>query len=188
MAKDPISGWEKLAVMATLIEAVVVILSISLIKNQLDLQTDQLKVQTDQFRLQTDLARAANIQSLAALSIPMNLEEVRSDDVTKLVAKGSEGFPEGIQVTDAEAADSRYKTVLANWLIFYENVYYQNSQGLIDPEMYVAWHKDLEDFIALTGFKNSWEGMKHSYHEGFRNHIDELMAQSQSRNQPPKEP
>ena len=34
MAKDPISGWEKLAVMATVIEAVVVILSISLIKNQ----------------------------------------------------------------------------------------------------------------------------------------------------------
>lgn len=188
MAKDPISGWEKLAVLATLIEAFVVILSISLIKSQLDLQTDQLKLQTDQLRLQTDLARAANIQALAALSIPLNLEEVKSSELTKLLREGDEGFKRGTQIADADIAKDRYETFLANWLIFYENIYYQNSQGLIDREMYVAWHKDLEDFIRNTNLRDSWNDMKNSYHESFRNHVDDLMASTQSKTEAPAQP
>lgn len=178
MTKYPISGWEKLAVTATLVEAIVVILSISLIKSQINLQTDQLKVQTEQMRQQTDLARAANIQALASVAIPMNLEEVRSSEVTRVAVEGNE--PE-VQWAEDEIKQQRYQTLLASWLIFYENIYYQNSQGLVDREMYAAWHKDLEIFIQSTGFEDAWKDMKDSYHESFRNHVDELLALSPSK-------
>src|SRR5262245_17172224 len=105
---NPVSGWEKLAVLATLIEAIVVILSISLIKSQLDLQNDQVKLQTNQLRQQTDLARAANIQSFAAVSIPMIMEEGKSGELASLVLDGDEGFKPGVRHSDEEIKRGRY--------------------------------------------------------------------------------
>lgn len=182
MAKETVSGWEKLSVAATLVQAIVVIISISFIKSQLSPQTDQLNLQTDQLQQQTDLARATNIQMLTALSLPMNLEEVKNSETVRLLFRGKDGFRKGVDITDLEIKKDQYMTLIATWLIFYENIYYQNSKGLIDSEMNAAWDKDLEDFIVRYRLWNSWEDMKASYHESFRNHIDQLIK----RNQPPQ--
>jgi cell division protein FtsL len=186
MAKETISGWEKLSAVATLVQAIVVIISISFIKSQLSLQTDQLNLQTDQLKVQndqlqqqTDLARAANIQTLTALSLPLNLEEVKSAETVKLLFKGKDGFRKGVDITDLDIKKEQYKTMMANWLIFYENIHYQNSKGLIDPEMNAAWNKDLEGFIVRYGLWNFWDEMKDAYHESFRNHIDQLIKRNQ---------
>jgi len=182
MAKDPVSGWDKLSALATLTQAIVVIISISYIKTQMDLQTEQLKLQTQQIQQQTDLARAENIRALAAASISMNFEEVKSSELTRLSLEGTRGFDPTIRIAKDEVKKEQYRGLLAAWMIFYENIYYQNSQGLIDPEMYAAWHRDLEDFIEENRLKDSWGAMKESYHESFRNHIDQLLNQPTDKN------
>lgn len=178
MAKDPVSPWEKLSAVATLVQAIVVVISISYIKSQISLQTDQLNLQTDQLQQQTDLARAANIRDLAVAAMPLNMEEVKSPELMKLTLAGRQGFKPGIQISPEEISKEQYRAFLSTWLIFSENIYYQNARGLIDPEMYVAWDNGLKDFIQQYDLKSSWdESMRNSYHESFRNHVDELIEQ-----------
>jgi hypothetical protein len=59
---------------------------------------------------------------------------------------------------------------------------------LIDPEIYVAWDNGLKAFIEQYDVKGSWdESMKNSYHESFRNHMDELLAQIPAKKDNPRQ-
>lgn len=169
MSNNPVSRWEQLSTIATLVQAIVVVVSLLYIKNQIDLQTN--------------LARAANIQALAAAAMPLNMEEVKSSELMRLSLEGRGGFKPEVQVTNEEIRKEQYKAFLSTWLIFSENIYYQNARGLIDPEMYVAWDTGLKTFIEEYNLKASWDdSMKNSYHESFRKHIDELLAQIPAKN------
>jgi hypothetical protein len=53
--------------------------------------------------------------------------------------------------------------------------------------MYVAWDNGLKAFIEQYDVKGSWESMKNSYHESFRNHIDELLAQIPAKKDNPRQ-
>jgi hypothetical protein len=179
VSSDPISFWEKLSAMATLVQAIVVVISILYIKSQVSLQTSQLEQQTN-------LARAANIQTLAAAAMPLNMEEVKSSELMKLTLEGRQRFKPEVKISTEEIKKEQYKAFLSTWLIFSENIYYQNAQGLIDPQMYVAWDNGLKAFLEQYNVKNSWdEEMKNSYNEKFRNHIDELLAQIPGKNDKP---
>ncbi len=46
LSKGPVSFWEKLSAVATLVQAIVVVISLSFIKSQLQQQTDLARVPT----------------------------------------------------------------------------------------------------------------------------------------------
>ena len=169
LSKDPASFWERLSAVATLVQAIVVVISLILIKCQL--------------QQQTDLAKAANIQELAAAAIPLNMEEVKSPELMRLTLEGQQQFKPEAQPTAEQIKKQQYRVFLSTWLIFSENIYYQNERGLIDPDMYVAWDNGLKDFLKQYDVKSSWdESMKNSYHKSFREHVDKLLAQIPAKN------
>jgi hypothetical protein len=170
-----VSRWEKLAAVATLAQAVFVIISISFIRTQLSLQTEQLKIQSDQLLQQTKLTRAGNVQALAALALPMNFEEAKDRDLARLSLLGQRGFENVNAISDKEVRESQYQTLLASWLIFYENMFYQHSEGLLSNEVFKPWDKDLKDFVMQSRLSDYWDEMKSSYHEDFRKHIDQIL-------------
>jgi hypothetical protein len=178
MSNNNTSGWEKLSAMATLVQALVVIVSIVLIKSQLSLQTAQLNLQTDQLKAQTRLTQAANLQALSALVIPMNLEEVKDAETVRLLFRGARGFEKGEDISGEDIKKEQYRTLLATWLIFYENMFYQHSQKVLADEVYAPWDKDLQNFVIDNNLQKYWPDMKDAYHEDFRNHIDRVIRRN----------
>lgn len=43
----------------------------------------------------------------------------------------------------------RYREMLAQWLIFHENIYYQHEEKLLPEEVYASWEVDLSDTMQV---------------------------------------
>jgi TRAP-type C4-dicarboxylate transport system permease small subunit len=116
--------WQVAASIATIIQAVVVIISLWLIWRQVQQQTVQIKQQTE-------LTKIANTQALVGLSSPFNLELIKDAQMAALWVKGAEEYDNFDEVKKYQ-----YESLLIWWLIFLENVYYQWNKGLLDQQAY----------------------------------------------------
>lgn len=172
-----VTKWEKLIAIATLAQAVVVLFSLTLIQRQLSLQTDQLKLQTNESKRQTQLASAANFQALAALAIPLNMEEAKNPETERLWLAGSGGFKQDLKFTDEQVKREQYRALLSSWMIFYENMFYQHSHRLLADEVYGPWDKDLKEFVEDYLVEDYWPRMRTSYHKQFRDHVDQFFKE-----------
>lgn len=148
--------WETAADIATVIGTVIVVFSVILVRNQL--------------KQQTKLTRAANSQALVDISSPFNLEIIHNEEMAKLWFKGPEEF-DGYD----DFKKFKVKNSLIWWLIFYENIFLQHREGLLDEAMYFGWNKDLENFISRHNLYKHWGGLKGAYHDAFRIHVNNLI-------------
>ena len=160
--------WLIASAIATLIQSLVVIVSLLFVWRQVRLQTKQLN-------LQTELAKAANIQSLVSLSSPFNMSLIQDAQMAKLWIEGAEEFANYNRVDKL-----RYETLLFWWLILHENVYYQRHKGLLDEVVYAAWENDLRRFIRRQNLQGHWEGLKNLFQQEFGNHVVQLILEHES--------
>jgi hypothetical protein len=157
--------WQIASTIVTIVQGVVVIVSLIFIWWQIQLQTKQI-------RLQTELAKAANTQALVGLSSPFNIELVKDAQMAKLWVEGAEEFERY-----SKADKFRYQTLLFWWLILHENVYYQKQRGLLDEVIYAAWEYDLRHFIKRQQLQVHWEGMKNFFQRDFIEHVGQVMQE-----------
>jgi hypothetical protein len=99
-----------------------------------------------QVQQQTNLSRAANVQTSVGLITPLNLKLVEPD-MAEIWREGSGGFKKGVPANPDDVRSDQYETLLATYLVFYENAYWQNRQGLLNNEIYNGWDVDLKSFI-----------------------------------------
>ena len=101
--------WAKTANIATVVESIVVVVSVILILIQL--------------RLQTKLTRIANTHALVEISSPFNLELIKDPAMAALWIKGVEDYD-----TFDEVKKYQYKSLLIWWLIFQENIFFRTRR------------------------------------------------------------
>src|SRR5215510_597420 len=75
--------WQIASAISTIVQGVVVIVSLIFIWRQIQLQTKQITSQTE-------LAKAANTQALVGLSSPFNIELIKDPQMAKLWLEGAE--------------------------------------------------------------------------------------------------
>jgi hypothetical protein len=156
--------WQVAASIATIIQAVVVIISLWLIWRQVQQQTVQIKQQTE-------LTKIANTQALVGLSSPFNLELIKDAQMAALWVKGAEEYDNFDEVKKYQ-----YESLLIWWLIFHENVYYQWNKGLLDQQAYTALEADLKEFIKRQQLGRRWSKLKGAFQTSFVNHVTELIG------------
>jgi hypothetical protein len=161
--------WQIASTISTMIQGVVVIVSLIFIWRQIQLQTKQIT-------LQTELAKAANTQSLVGLSSPFNLDLIKDPQMAKLWLEGAEEF-ENYSKIDM----FRFENLLFWWLILHENVYYQKQKGLLDKEIYAAWEYDLRHFVERQQLQHHWEGKKNFFQQEFKEHVNQVMQELQNK-------
>ena len=123
-----------------------------------------------QLRESTRLVRAANTQKLVELSSPFNLRLAQDRALMELCMRGGEHFDELDEVDRA-----RYITVLSWWLTLHENIYHQWRSGLIDPDTFASWTRDLEYWARRQRLRTVWPELGSYYEASFAQHVTELI-------------
>jgi hypothetical protein len=160
MSDEEVSSWQKASTIANYLEVAAVVISLGIIIFQL--------------HQQTKLSRAANAQSLVNLITPLNLK-VTEREMAELWVKGEAGIDQLSDKQEQLVQRERYEQLLASYMTFYENVYSQNEAGLLDPQVYSAWDKDLASFIEAQKLKQHWNEWKGSYRKDFSDHVDQII-------------
>ena len=147
------------ASIAAIIEAIFVVISVYFIWREL--------------RENTKLTRAANNQSLVELSSPFNMQLIQDRQMAELWVSGAKKYA---QMDDVDKY--RYMCLVTWWLILHENIYYQQSKGLLDHSIYKAWENDLKQFVKEQKLWLRWDKVKDNYQPEFSNYINQLIEKS----------
>jgi len=158
---SPVSGWQKFSTVITCLQLVVVITSVLLIRSQL--------------HQQVDLNRYGNTQSLVGLVTPLDLRTT-DPQIAGLWVMGDEGIDKITDITERRTKRQQYQQLVANYLVFYENVYSQYKNGVLDQEIYDGWRADLASFICQHKIARHWNERRQFYRPDFRSDIDSLIA------------
>jgi len=54
---------------------------------------------------------------------------------------------------------------------FYEGIYFQNLQGVLNKEVWENWQRSLIWTMRLTEFRDNWTKVGHVYSPGFQEHM-----------------
>ncbi|MDX6529754.1 MAG: hypothetical protein QOH41_2044 [Blastocatellia bacterium] len=146
---------EKAANIATVLQAIIVAVSVLFIWLQL--------------RSQTKLAKVANTQALVEISSPFNLELIKNPDMAALWVNGSGDYEKFNDVRKYQ-----YRSLLIWWLIFHENIFFQKQKRLLDETIYTCWDHDLQCFVKEQHLELRWEDLKSGFQDGFVKHVEEL--------------
>jgi hypothetical protein len=125
------------------------------------------------------LTRAANAQAMVDLSAPFYLALTQDRALAELYARSSRDFDALDEVDKA-----RYRTLLTWWLVFYENVFYQRRQGLLDPHAFKPWSHDLRAFVQQHRLAQHWGELKSQFQDEFARYVDWLIDQAET---PPRD-
>lgn len=156
-------SWEKAAHIATVIGTIVVIISVILIWRQL--------------KQQAKLTKAANSQALVDISSPFNMELISNKTLAEIWFKGPQEFE-----SYDDLKKMQVKSSLIWWVIFYENIFLQHEEGLLDSYIYYGWNKDLENFIERQDLNRHWDSLKEAYHPKFRMHVNDIITEHLKKN------
>jgi hypothetical protein len=130
---------EQLAYLSTIVQAVLVVISLLFIYFQL--------------RQNTELARAANAQSLVEHAGSFNSMLIQNKDLATLWYSHGKDFKNPID-------EQRYRELIVQWLIFHENIYYQHKKKLLDDVIYNSWRTDLKYTVQhhnLSALGQDWD-------------------------------
>lgn len=179
MCNNTVSCWQKASTAATCLQVIVVGISLIFISFQVRQQKLQLTQQTLQLVQQVNLSRAANTQALVNLVTPLNLK-VTDRGMAELWVKRDAGIDKVTDVKEREVEREQYQTLVASYMIFYENAYSQYCADLLDEEIYEGWDKDLAGFIEEHEIAKHWDDWKNLYRKDFSDHVYQIIASHKS--------
>ncbi|HVS36824.1 MAG TPA: hypothetical protein VMS17_14785 [Gemmataceae bacterium] len=111
------------------------------------------------------LTRAANVQALVSLSGPFYMALVQDRQLAELCARGIKG------AEFDEVDRQRYHHLLICWLTFYENIFYQRRQGLLEPHAFEPWRRELEMFLRRQRVAAHWNDIKDLFQTEFAAYV-----------------
>lgn len=144
------SELEQLAYLSTIVQAVLVVVSLVLILLQL--------------RQNAKLAKASNAQSLVEHAAAFNSLLIQNPDLAGL------WYGHGKEFND-RVSRLRYREMLVQWLIFHENIYYQHMGKLLDEKIYNSWREDLKFVVQNHNLDIVTADIEKFFPGGFGQHI-----------------
>lgn len=147
---------EQLSQVSTIVQAVLVILSLGLILLQL--------------RQNAELTKAANAQALVEHAGSFNALLIQNPELAKL------WYAEGKGLQNEDAA-RRYRELLVQWLIFHENIYYQHRKKLLDEDVYNSWRVDLKNTVQQHNVRLVTSDLRTFFPGPFGRHLIKLQSE-----------
>lgn len=125
-----------------------------------------------QLREGVRFAKAENARSLVEHSSSFNSMLIQDSELATL------WYSFGKNLNQKGLTDqARYREMLAQWLIFHENIYYQNRRHLLDEEVYNAWLSDLKFTVRNHNLNVISDDIEKIFPGDFGDHLKELQAE-----------
>jgi hypothetical protein len=123
-----------------------------------------------ELRENNKLIRAANAQALVEISGPYYMAMAQDRQLAELFHRSAVDFD---SMDDVDRR--RFRSLLIWWLIFYENVFYQRRQRLLDRHAFKPWQRDLKQFIREQNVGQHWGGLKELFQDEFATLVTALI-------------
>ena len=156
MSEQKTNRWQAISAITSMLQVILLTLSLFFIASQL--------------RTQIRLSKAANTQAFVNQLTPVDLR-VTDPEISTLWLNGKEGIDQNRRPSVKEIQENQYETLLATYLTFYENIYWQHEKELLDPEIFQAWDNDLASFVAEHKIGEDWDQWRCMYHKSFSDHV-----------------
>ena len=124
-----------------------------------------------QVRKQVEEARLAATRDLAAQF--QEATKILAED-EKLIEIYQKGIADYDSLPDTERL--RLSICLINTFRVIEQQYIHMSRGNVDPAFFKSTNLGFTELMSLPGVQTWWQWSRHSFEEGFRDHVDEMIA------------
>lgn len=96
-----------------------------------------------QWRQANALAKAEHLREIAEHAANFNSMILGSEPLADV------WFSHGRRSDETPTRRHQYRTLLLQWLIFHENLFFQHERGLLDDDIHRSWDRDLQENLPL---------------------------------------
>ncbi len=146
-------NWDAVGAVAELLGALGVIITVAYLALQI--------------RQNTKAMRSAAHQTMFDDIHSVQLALSQDPELAKLYLKGNEAYD---SLTGEE--EIRYGAFAGLLLGEWENVFYQNQQSSVAPEMWKAWDSAYREIYKQPSVRRVWADRRFQYLESFREHVE----------------
>jgi hypothetical protein len=125
-----------------------------------------------QWRQANVLAEAEHLRSISEHAANFNFTIVGSEPLSDVWF--SYGRPSDVTPTQRH----QYRTLLIQWLIFHENIFFQHENGLLDDAIYRSWDRDLEENLPRHDLDALGMPIEAMFRTSFGRHLKEIVERS----------
>lgn len=121
-----------------------------------------------QIRQNTRAVRSASYQSIVNTANDLGHNFTQVPGFTALFLQGG--------MDPSKLSEEQLGTLTAHLVgmfRFYENVFYQHQEGMIDPKLWPGWQHDMLIWFDLPGFRHIWQDIRQRYCTEFSRFLEE---------------
>jgi len=122
-----------------------------------------------QWRQENTLAKAENLRAIAEHAATFNFSIISSEPLTEVWS--SFGRLDDMTPTRRH----QYQTLLIQWLIFHENLYFQHANGLLDDTLYASWDLDLVQNLPRHDLEALGMPIEEMFPTAYGKHLGEIV-------------
>jgi len=126
-----------------------------------------------QIRQNTRSVRAATHHSSATAVLDVQNLFAQDRDLAKIFLQGAEAFE---QLPPEERL--RFDALMRSVFVYYEDLYFQHEQGLIDSHLWHGRQRSMVDHLGRPGIVSWWRRVSHHFSDRFVSHIDDLLERA----------
>ena len=125
-----------------------------------------------QWRQANALAKAEHLRAISEHAANFNFTICGSETLSDV------WFSYGRPAEATPARRHQYRSLLLQWLIFHENIFFQHENGLLDDAIYRSWDRDLEENLPRHDLDALGMPIEAMFRTSFGRHLKEIVERS----------
>ncbi len=153
-------NWEAVSAIAEVVGVIAIVVSLIYVSVQI--------------RQNTKVARAATRQAIADSTESLGNDLLNNGEVAEIFVKHFNG--EELSAVENLRLQARCFRDMQHW----ENIYYQFNEGLVSPDQWAGFRKNLIALMGINAYREYWDHEASHYSDGFRSEMRAIIEESNS--------
>ena len=125
-----------------------------------------------QWRQANSLAKAEHLRAISEHAANFNFTIAGSETLSEV------WFSYGRPADATLIRRQQYRTLLIQWLIFHENLFFQHENGLLDDAVYRSWDLDLQENLPRHDLDALGMPVEAMFRTSFGRHLKKIVDRS----------
>ena len=153
-------NWEAVSAIAEVVGVIAIVVSLIYVSIQI--------------RQNTKVARAATRQAIADSTENLGNDLLNNGEIAEIFVKHING--EELSAVESLRLQARCYRDMQHW----ENIYYQFDEGLVSPDQWLGFRKNLIALLGIAAYREYWDHEASHYSDNFRAEMTAIIDESNS--------